>query len=656
MSYRDSVPDEPSSRGDFRPHDPRSPSRRVAGPDALSRTWRGADHAHDFLGLDSEVRAHVYGAESVAPPPMLEVVPPSPASAPPPSLFDLMQPGEEELAMIANAPREQRSNSWLLALDDARSGRAGHAPVIDDPSRARSAPIPPQLLETSFHEAPHAAQRTGPWLVRILVGAAVVSIVYVTYQTLDARRHARVVPLQQPLAPVSQNAAHRGEDELADPNDVASSIPREQPSAAQHGAKPDTAATARGATPTRPGRGPSNGASSANSSKQSAAQPNTLKPGVAKSNVANSSSPAPGKPAPTSASPRSISITQTAPLDAGVESSTARAASAAAKPTAAGSNDAALPEWWSGSLRTNSLATNERGPEALDYAGSAERQERTQRWLMLQSRSASPLADASGAPPQIDPAPESLLAASMLPSIPRSVAAKAGGLATGSADSKAGAGPATAKPEPKAAPLSTMSAIWDGNTVPVEQIDSSARIATPQVGYVRVHLVRGDSVEGRLQAIGQGQLWLDAPVGRIAFAADQIDRIEQIATPSVSAPAAAPEKSAAASEAAKNASKPAPPAPGAEPKVAERVRVKTPGGIFYGRIVERDEHTVTLVTDEGAQVTVDGADVEPAPLQKTVVKHDSKGSKLSAKKPAPKPAPEQGPDADGANPAGNSPK
>ena len=42
----------------------------------------------------------------------------------------------------------------------------------------------------------------------------------------------------------------------------------------------------------------------------------------------------------------------------------------------------------------------------------------------------------------------------------------------------------------------------------------------------------------------------------------------------------------------------------------ERVRVKTPGGTFYGKVISRDEKTTTLVTDDGARLTLDSKMVE----------------------------------------------
>ena len=50
-----------------------------------------------------------------------------------------------------------------------------------------------------------------------------------------------------------------------------------------------------------------------------------------------------------------------------------------------------------------------------------------------------------------------------------------------------------------------------------------------------------------------------------------------------------------------------------------RVRVKTPGGMLYGKIIGRDERSLTLITDGGARITVDAVDFEPAPPSRSVV-------------------------------------
>ena len=87
-------------------------------------------------------------------------------------------------------------------------------------------------------------------------------------------------------------------------------------------------------------------------------------------------------------------------------------------------------------------------------------------------------------------------------------------------------------------------------------------------------------------------LWLDTSLGRMALLGEQVRKIDQLSgddthggVPSASDLAVLP-----------------------------RVRVRTPGGMFYGKVIARDEATVTLITEAGAKVTLQSHDVEDAPL------------------------------------------
>jgi hypothetical protein len=60
------------------------------------------------------------------------------------------------------------------------------------------------------------------------------------------------------------------------------------------------------------------------------------------------------------------------------------------------------------------------------------------------------------------------------------------------------------------------------------------------------------------------------------------------------------------------------------------VRVRTPGGVFFGQIVAREGSSLTLLTDEGSRITLESDDIEAAPIQKPVVKHVA-GAKSASK-------------------------
>jgi hypothetical protein len=44
------------------------------------------------------------------------------------------------------------------------------------------------------------------------------------------------------------------------------------------------------------------------------------------------------------------------------------------------------------------------------------------------------------------------------------------------------------------------------------------------------------------------------------------------------------------------------------------MRVRTPGGLFFGKVLARDDLHVTLLLDSGGRITLESNDVEPAPL------------------------------------------
>jgi len=131
--------------------------------------------------------------------------------------------------------------------------------------------------------------------------------------------------------------------------------------------------------------------------------------------------------------------------------------------------------------------------------------------------------------------------------------------------------------------------IWRDTSVPMEAIRHPARIMTPRVGQVRVRLDSGESLEGRLYAVGQNRVWIEGDMGRLGIDGDRVESLEPIHT-----------------EVAHNAS--------FDPTTigsGQRVRVQVPGGVLYGRVLSVVDEHVTLVTDGGARVTLDSPDIEP---------------------------------------------
>ncbi len=133
-----------------------------------------------------------------------------------------------------------------------------------------------------------------------------------------------------------------------------------------------------------------------------------------------------------------------------------------------------------------------------------------------------------------------------------------------------------------------LSGIWLGATIPLRAIAGQTRLLTPNVGGVRILLQGGEVFEGDLYAVGEKRVWIETGLGRMALLEWQIDRIDHVV--SGDGPVAA------------------------DPDLAglKSVRVRTAGGVFYGKLLSREGDDVTLMTPSGARVTLEGAEVEVA--------------------------------------------
>lgn len=133
-----------------------------------------------------------------------------------------------------------------------------------------------------------------------------------------------------------------------------------------------------------------------------------------------------------------------------------------------------------------------------------------------------------------------------------------------------------------------VSGVWEGATIPLDALDGRAQWLTPAVGRVRAELADGAAIEGRLHSLGEGKLWIETELGRLALLGSQVRSLRQLA-PSAS--------------------------PGAttDPALLPEVSVRTPGGVFRGRLLAREGARVTLLTPEGGRVTLDGAELASEP-------------------------------------------
>jgi len=127
--------------------------------------------------------------------------------------------------------------------------------------------------------------------------------------------------------------------------------------------------------------------------------------------------------------------------------------------------------------------------------------------------------------------------------------------------------------------------VWEGATVPLDALGAPSRWLTPSVGRVRAELADGTAFEGRLHSLGEGKVWIENELGRMALLGSQIATLRQLP----------PLVTASSSD---------------ELPALPLVRVRTPGGVFQGRLLRREDGRVTLLTAEGGQVTLDDAELE----------------------------------------------
>ncbi len=134
-----------------------------------------------------------------------------------------------------------------------------------------------------------------------------------------------------------------------------------------------------------------------------------------------------------------------------------------------------------------------------------------------------------------------------------------------------------------------LASIYTGDAIPRDAVHGDKKIMTPSVGEVRVLLYAGEIFEGKLYAVGNRRIWLDTKIGKMALLEWQIDSFEKIADSTTMAL-------------------------GSQKTVAglQSVRVRTTGGVFYGKLVKHEGSTVTIITASGARLTLEDAKLATA--------------------------------------------
>jgi len=140
--------------------------------------------------------------------------------------------------------------------------------------------------------------------------------------------------------------------------------------------------------------------------------------------------------------------------------------------------------------------------------------------------------------------------------------------------------------------------IWRGNAVPLEAVSAPVKTLMPRVGSVRVFMDTGDVFEGRLYAVGQNHVWIDAAPGRVGLDGARVERIEVLPPAPTGLVASSGQVDIAG---------------------GKRVRVRVPGGMLYGKVLKADGDEVILARDGGGRVRVKASDIEDLGSGRTIV-------------------------------------
>jgi hypothetical protein len=512
---------------------PAQDARQVDAPTQIDADWKGGDDATDFLGLD------------------LEVAPASTAPA-----FAPNGTSSNASAPEAQAPAGDNaaSSSWLMSLDERNAGLAGIEPAV-----AESVAVDSEQLAEPEQPEEEATEALAP-----ATGAAL-DASWSDAEFPRRQRKKRVVLVAAGLLTVAALAAYQLRDQWM-PAPEKQLVALTPPAA-----KPHDAHTARDT-----------------SSKSDASNKNGRTPIVANGEttpIANHS---------IDTTPATDSHTDTvAPSSADTTATTSTSATEIATKSSDGSTvaddlDAPSNASRPAADRIESWLIAQRGPEipgsdlgmspharlpftssALDQAASSIASGSSDREPNF-GMSRSPLTSPGAPNGAVEGSPQVVLRAH---GYDRAGKVSSGGLRHATSEDLAG--------------------VWEGSVIPMESIGGPSRLLTPGVGRVRILIARGEIFEGRLYAVGQGKVWIDTGLGRLALLSEQVQRIEHLASPSGT---------------------PGLGAPGSQELAGlPRVRVRTPGGTFYGKVLARDDATVTLITDQGARVMLESRDVESAP-------------------------------------------
>ncbi|MBM3987334.1 MAG: hypothetical protein FJ294_05195 [Planctomycetes bacterium] len=122
--------------------------------------------------------------------------------------------------------------------------------------------------------------------------------------------------------------------------------------------------------------------------------------------------------------------------------------------------------------------------------------------------------------------------------------------------------------------------VWNETRVPLEGITRTQRLSTPRVGRVRVTLHSGEIFEGRMNAVGEGCVWIETGYGRMGLNGTLVRSVERLDMEA------------------------------SESGGLRRVRVSTAGGEVTGVLESDDGTTASVLLDSGARMSTPSSSLQ----------------------------------------------
>lgn len=166
--------------------------------------------------------------------------------------------------------------------------------------------------------------------------------------------------------------------------------------------------------------------------------------------------------------------------------------------------------------------------------------------------------------------------------------------------------------------------MWTESDIPFAAIGEKRKLLTPNVGRVKVVIQGNEIFEGGLYAVGEDQIWLNTDYGRLGLSYARVTKMERLSsgqgTPLVG------DKGSEGLTGLDNA------------------RIRTPGGVFVGKIVSRDADQTVIMTSDGVRITLPTKDVELLTENpRLVIKPKAKPATPPERKPEAPPSSEKKP-------------